>query len=122
MVANVILIQTVGWMSSAFIAVISEIVLFIPFYIGIRRYLARIRWGQILWKQAVSAIPLALLITFLPHRQVLFAIPVGLVLYVVGLVVLSVFDAEERGVVGQILPVNRVRGRITAALNRLAQR
>jgi O-antigen/teichoic acid export membrane protein len=121
-VANVILIQTVGWMSSAFIAVISEIVLFIPFYIGVRRHLARIAWGQIIWKQAVSAIPLALLIAFLPHRQVLFAIPVGLVLYAVGLVVLSVFDKEERGVVGQILPVNRVRGRITAALDRLAQR
>jgi O-antigen/teichoic acid export membrane protein len=107
--ANVILIARFGYMAAAYVAILSEMVLLIPFYVGIRRHLGPLPLMQLAWKQVLSAVPMALLLALLPHRYLLLTLPAGLLLYCLGLVSLRVFDAEERQVVGQVISLQRIR-------------
>jgi O-antigen/teichoic acid export membrane protein len=109
--ANVLLITQIGFIASAYVAIASELALLIPFYVGIRRHLAPIPWARVAWKPLACALPMALLFWLLPGRASLLALPLGLALYLVGLVVLQVFDAEERAVVARVVPLGRLRGR-----------
>lgn len=110
-VANVLLIQRIGFIASAYVAIASELALLIPFYVGIRRHLAPIPWVRVVWKPVACAAPMALLFWLLPGRLSLLGLPVGLVLYLAGLVWLRVFDADERQVVGRVIPIKRLARR-----------
>jgi len=112
--ANVLLIGRFGFMAAAYVAVASELVLLIPFYVGVRRHLARIPWLELAGKQALCALPLGALLVFLPHRQGLLAIPLGLACYGLGMRVLGVLSAEEREVVGRVLPLHRFQAKLAA--------
>ncbi|MHB1295297.1 MAG: oligosaccharide flippase family protein [Anaerolineae bacterium] len=114
--ANLIGLNRFGYIASAYIAIASEIVLLIPFYVGIRRTLAPLPWLSLVWKQAVSAIPMAALVTLLPHRYALVTVPVGLILYALGLFLLHVFDAEEQEVAQRVVPLDRLKARIKRLL------
>jgi len=111
-IANLLLIPRFGYMASAYVAVASELVLLIPFYAGIRRYLASIPWAQLAWKQVVAALPMALMVVLVPARYRPLAIVPGLVAYGVGFWLLKGFDAQEREVVAQVLPLKGVRRRL----------
>ena len=114
-VANTILIGRYGYMAAAYVAVVSEVILLIPFLLGVRRYLASIPWLQILWKQAVSATPMMLLTVILPHRHRPLAVLLGFALYAAGLVLLRAYDAEERQVLRRVVPVQRWLARLRRA-------
>ena len=118
-IANLVLITRFGFMASAYVAVFSELVLLLPFYVGVRRHLARIPWLKLAWKQAASALPLAILVVLLPGRRLLFSLPLGLVLYVVGLGLLGVFDKEEKEAVVRALPLARLKHRLANVWERL---
>ncbi len=55
LVANLLIMPRLGYQSSAALHVLSEIVLFVPFYIGVRRYLGDVGWRQILLKPLLAA-------------------------------------------------------------------
>ncbi|HHX43966.1 MAG TPA: oligosaccharide flippase family protein [Chloroflexi bacterium] len=120
-VGNLLLIPRFGYMASAYVAVASELVLLIPFYAGIRRYLATIPWPQLAWKQALSALPMALLVVLAPPAYRPLTIVPGLVAYAAGFWLLKGFDAQEREVVGRVLPLGGVRRRLRAAVDALAR-
>ncbi len=120
-VGNLVLIPRFGYMASAYVAVASELVLLIPFYAGIRRYLAPIPWPQLAWKQALSALPMALLVVLAPPAYRPLTIVPGLVAYAAGFWLLRGFDAQEREVVGRVLPLGGVRRRLRAAVDALAR-
>ncbi len=107
---NIVLIGQIGFIASAYVAIASELALLIPFYVGIRRHLAPIPWARVAWKPLACAAPMALLFWLLPGRLSLLALPVGLALYLAGLVWLRVFDPEERRVVARVVPLGRLRG------------
>ncbi len=108
-VANIVLISRFGHLAAAYVAIASELALLIPFYVGIRRHLAPIPWGALLWKPWASAAPLALMLWLLPHAYLPLTMPAGLALFGVGLYVLKVFDAGERQALARVLPVKRLR-------------
>ncbi len=110
-ITNIVLITQIGFIASAYVAIASELALLIPFYVGIRRHLAPIPWAQVAWKPLACAAPMALLFWLLPGRLSLLALPVGLALYVAGLVWLRMFDAEERQVVARVIPLGRLTRR-----------
>ncbi len=110
-VMNITLIQRIGFIASAYVAIASELALLIPFYIGIRRHLAPIPWAQVFWKPLVSAAPMALLFWLAPKPLNLLGLPVGLALYLAGLAWLRVFDQEEWQIVEQVLPLRHLRAR-----------
>lgn len=111
LVANILLIGRIGYIAAAYVAIASELALLIPFYIGIRRHLAPIPWVQVVWKPLVCAAPMGLLFWRLPSHQTLLALPIGLALYLAGLVWLKAFDAQERQAVARIVPLGRLAGR-----------
>jgi len=111
-IANVVLIPRVGYIVAAYVAIASELVLLIPFYIGIRRHLMRVPWPALIWRQALCVLPLAALLTALPHRYAPIAILMGLVAYVAGLRLLGVFDARERQALRSVAPVGRIAARL----------
>ncbi|MEA3407130.1 MAG: oligosaccharide flippase family protein [Chloroflexota bacterium] len=111
-VANVVLIRQFGYMAAAYVAVASELALFIPFYVGIRRHLTRMPWLRMAWKQGVSSLPLVLLVTLLPRRYLGLSVLGGLVCYVVGLKAVSMFDEQERALIAGILPAEAIRSAV----------
>ena len=117
-IANVTLIAQVGFMASAYVAVASELALLVPLYLGIRKYLAHMPWFHLTWKQGASALPMALMFLLLPHRYLGLALGAGLVAYIIGLYMLQVFDANEREVVGRVLPLGRLGESIANKLKR----
>ena len=117
-VANLILISRFGYIAAAFVTIASELVLFVPFHMGVRKHLTRIPWRQLAWKQVLSAIPLALMLLLLSHRYVVLSILAGLSLYGAGLSLLRVFDREEAEAVRSVLPLDRLRRGIALALSR----
>ncbi len=114
-IANVILIRRFGYMAAAYVAIASELALFVPFYAGIRHHLARMPWLRMAWKQALLSTPLVLLVTLLPHRYLGLSVLGGLVCYAVGLRAVRMFDEQERSLIARILPMDG----ITDAIGRL---
>lgn len=108
--ANLLFIALYGYMASAYVTVVAELVLLVPFYVGIRRHLAPIPWARLLWRPALSAAPLALLAVLAPDGGRLPALALGLAAYAVGLVLLGALDGEERRMVGRALPLGHRRG------------
>lgn len=114
--ANLFLINRIGYLASAYIAVASELVLLIPFYIGVRRHLARINWLEILWKPVVSVLPMLVLFWFFPGRGNWMGLVIGLPLYFVFTYLLRTFNDEERGIVDRVIPLSKLRAGIAKML------
>ena len=105
--ANLIFITRYGYLAAAYVAIASELALLIPFYIGVRRHLAHVSFVRLSWKQAVSAMPMALMFVILTSHRAL-SLSVGILAYAGGLVLLQVFDRDEMQVVLRALPIRRV--------------
>jgi len=119
--ANLLLISLYGFMASAYVAVISELVLLVPFYIGIRRHLAPIPWLQLIWKETASALPMAALFIIFPHRHRPLTLLAGIILYLAGLALFHVLDREERETVHKVFPWERLMARVAGVLGRRVQ-
>ena len=119
--ANLLLISLYGFMASAYVAVISELVLLVPFYIGIRRHLAPIPWLQLIWKETASALPMAALFIIFPHRHRPLTLLAGIILYLAGLALFHVLDREERETVHKVFPLERLVARVAGVLGRRVQ-
>ncbi|MBC7315854.1 MAG: polysaccharide biosynthesis C-terminal domain-containing protein, partial [Chloroflexi bacterium] len=104
--ANVLLIPRFGYMAAAYVAIASELALLIPFYVGIRKHLAPIPWPRLVWKQWISALPMALLAWALPRRGLPIALFGGLILFGVGLYALRLFDGPERQALRRAFPLS----------------
>jgi len=108
-IANTVLIQQIGYMASAWVAIFSELALLVPFYLGVRRHLAPIPWVRLLWKPAASALPMFLLFLALPRPWNLLAIPLGGALYLALLYGLGALSPEERAIAKRALPGRKFR-------------
>ena len=58
---NVLFIPLFGYVGAALVTILSELCLFIPFHIGIRRHLGPMPWLTLLWKPALGLLVMALL-------------------------------------------------------------
>jgi len=103
-VANVLLLSNWGYIAAAYVAIGSELALFIPFYWGLRRELGPVPWGRLLWRPWLGAVPMLLLFEVLQGPYRALAVSVGLALYTQSLIYWRVFDADERQIIGVLLP------------------
>lgn len=112
--ANVLLIRQFGYMAPAYVTIASEVVLLIPFYVGIRRHLAPVPWARLLWRPLLAAAPMGALLVLRPGGSLLAALLVGFALYLVGVVALRVLAPDERDALAGVIPwrrwVQRMRG------------
>lgn len=113
--ANLVLIRRFGYMASAGVAILSELVLFIPFWVGIRRNLKDVPFLRLAWRQVAAALPMSALLVVLPHRYAPLSLSAGMLLYLVALRVLHAFDAQESAVLRQVLSWQGLRRRMSEA-------
>lgn len=114
LLANLLLIPRFGYPAAAAITILSEVVLFIPFYRSIRKHLGPLPLPSMSWRPAVAAGMLGATMAalrFLPDLVAL--LPAGLV-YVAALLALGAFTEEDRELARRLLP-ERVSRRIGLA-------
>jgi O-antigen/teichoic acid export membrane protein len=103
--ANLIFIPRHGYRASAVITPLSELVLLISFYWRVRRELTSVPWARLFWRPALSTAAMALLVAGLRKSLGLVAvIPLTTLIYLLLLVALGTFGAEDREVWAQLLP------------------
>jgi O-antigen/teichoic acid export membrane protein len=103
--ANLVAIRYFSYVGAAFVTILSEIVLLIPFYYGVRRHLASIPFWSIAWRPTAAAAVMGIALWGLVARtSLLVAVPVAGLLYVVLLVALGALGDDERALLRRLVP------------------
>jgi O-antigen/teichoic acid export membrane protein len=109
--ANLIFLPRYGFVAAAVITIASELFEGAWFYFYLRRKLGNLPWAGWLWRLLVSGgVMVAATYGLWPVQPVL-ALAAGLALYCAGVLGLRAFDAEERAILIEILPLG-VRRRL----------
>ena len=101
--ANLLLIPRYGYAGAAVVTVLSEFSLLIPFYIAVRRHVARLPWVDLVWRQVVAAAGMGATAMLLRHTELVAALLSSLV-YVGLLLALRTFRDPDIQRVMRVLP------------------
>ena len=93
--ANVVFIPIYSYRASALIHLFSELALLLPFYYCLRKHLAPVPWGRLLWRPALAAALMGSLMVLLRDVNPLLTIPLGSLVYLLALILLGTFSEEE---------------------------
>jgi O-antigen/teichoic acid export membrane protein len=110
--ANLVLIDIMGYQASSYVMVASELALLIPFAVGVHRHLAPVPWARLAWKIVLCAAPTALLLAALPHHYRIAGALVGLGIFAVGMWKLEAFTEDERDTLRKALPLKLLRTQV----------
>ena len=110
--ANLLFIPAFSYRASAIITIFSELALLIPFYIGIRNHVGKVNWLDLLWRPVAATGVMALVIWVLDATlsgslgawSFALIIPAALFAYLATLVVTRTFNADDREMLGLLLP------------------
>jgi len=94
-ITNRVFIPIYSYRASALIHLFSELALLLPFYYCLRRHLAPVPWGRLLWRPALAAALMGGLMVLLRDVSLLFTIPLGSLIYLLALILLGTFSQEE---------------------------
>jgi len=94
-VANRVFIPIYSYQASALIHLFSELALFLPFYYCLRKHLAPVSWGRLLWRPALAAALMGGLLVVLRDVSFLLTVPLGGLIYFLALMLLGTFSKEE---------------------------
>lgn len=103
LIANLILIPSFSYQASAVITVLSEVVLFLPFYYAVRKHITSVPWGEIVWRPGAAALGMAATLLLLGQLNFLILIPFSLLVYGGVLLVLGTLQEEERRVLRSLV-------------------
>ncbi len=104
LVANLLLIPTFSYQAAAVTTILSEIVLLLPFYYGVRKHLSAVPWIDLIWRPVVSTLLAGALLWLLRDVSFLLLIPLALAVYAVSLIVTGTFTEEDLTLVKRLLP------------------
>ena len=93
--ANLVFIPIYSYRASALIHLFSELALLLPFYYCLRKHLAPVSWGRLLWRPALAAALMGGLLWLLHDISLLLAVPLGGLVYLLALILLRTFSEEE---------------------------
>jgi O-antigen/teichoic acid export membrane protein len=108
---NAALMPQYGYPATAIIAIFSELVLLIAFYLTLVRALSPVPWLRILWRPALATVLMAGATTALARISALLALLVGVVIYSAALVLLRPLESHERAWIAPLLPM-QLRARL----------
>ncbi len=112
LVANLAVIPQYGFQGAAAVTVLSEIVLFMPFAWGIRRFVGALPWLQLSIRPVVSGAIMAAVLAVAANLSPLLALPASLMAYGGAILALGTFSSEEWAVLMRLLPFQaRLPGR-----------
>jgi len=103
-VANVVFIPIYSYQASALIHLFSELALLLPFYYCLRKHLAPVPWGRMLWRPALAAALMGGLLGLLRDASLLLTVPLGGLVYLLALILLKTFSEEEVALFKSLLP------------------
>ena len=104
LVANLLLIPKFSYQAAAVTTILSEIVLLLPFYYGVRKHLSPIPWVGLAWRPLLSTLFTGLLVWIMRDLTFLLLIPLALATYVGLLVVTGAFSPEDVALMKSLLP------------------
>jgi O-antigen/teichoic acid export membrane protein len=104
LIANLLLIPTFSYQASAVITILSEIVLLLPFYYGVRKHLSSIPWIGLAWRPLLSTLLTGALLWVLRDLTFLLLIPLALATYLGLLIVTGTFSPEDVALIKSMLP------------------
>jgi O-antigen/teichoic acid export membrane protein len=110
LVANLLLIPAFSYQAAAVTTILSEIVLLLPFYYGIRKHLSGIPWLSLTWRPILSTMITGAFLWLLRDFTFLLLIPASLAIYIGCLIVTGTFTPEDISLMKQLLPA-RLRPR-----------
>ncbi len=93
--ANVVFIPIYSYQASALIHLFSELALLLPFYYCLRKHLAPVSWGKLLWRPTLAAALMGGLLVLLREASLLLTVPLSVLIYVLALILLRTFSEEE---------------------------
>jgi len=114
--ANLVLIPSYGYRAAAAVHIFSEAALLVPFYAGVRKHLSPIPWLRLCWRPAVAAAAAGLVSWLVAGRSSLLAALLGASVYLALLVVLGAFDAEDRALLAEVIPLRALLARLRQSL------
>lgn len=104
-IANLAAIPSFGYVGAAFVTILSEVVLLIPFYYSVRQNLASVPFWSIAWRPALSSAIMGIALwVMLPRVGLLVSIPVAGILYVIILIASGALGEDERALLRRALP------------------
>ncbi len=104
-IANLLVIPPLSYVGAALTTILSEIVLLIPFYYGVRQNLAAVPFLAIAWQPVVASGVMGLALWWLIAQVgVLLAVPLAGIVYVVVLLALGAVGQDERALLQRMLP------------------
>ena len=107
LIANLLLMPRFGYQASALLHTAAELMLFVPFVIGLQRQIGRLDWWGLVGKPLAAVACAAPLVALLLPVSRLAALVGALLVYGIAIWRLRLFDAEEREA---LAPVLRRRG------------
>lgn len=102
-ILNVFLIPSYGIEGAAITLLFVEIMLFVCSYWFFRKYIASIPWIRLLGKPFLAAVLMGGVVFMLREQSIVLTIPVGFVVYLVFLLLIHVFDGEDKKIILQLL-------------------
>lgn len=105
-VANLAFIPPFGYPAAAFITILSELVLFVPFYWGVRQHVGTVPWGEVLLRPTLAALVMTATLWAARPVSFLISLPLAGVVYLGGLLVLGAITEEDRRVLRRLVPGN----------------
>jgi len=104
LVANLLLIPAYSYQAAAFTTIISEVVLLLPFYYGVRKHLSSIPWLRLTWRPLLSTLLAGAFLWLLRDLTFLVLLPGSLAVYLTCLIVTGTFTQDDLSLIRQILP------------------
>ncbi|MCC7105055.1 MAG: oligosaccharide flippase family protein [Chloroflexi bacterium] len=99
LVANLLLIPAFGYLAAAMVTVASEVVLLVPFWIGVRELLSARALVALAWRPALAAAVMAGVVLWVRAFNPWLAIPLGALAYLTVLLAIGFVTPEERRIV-----------------------
>lgn len=94
-VANLVFIPSYSYQASALIHLFSELALLLPFYYCLRKHMAPVPWGRLLWRPFLAAALMGALMVLWRGVSPLLTVPMGSLVYLLALILLGTFSQEE---------------------------
>lgn len=106
-IANLIAIPLFSFRGAAVVTIVSELVLLLPFYYGVRKHLGPLPWASLLWQPLLAAAAMAGVMGLLRGLSWLVLVPIGIVVYVVVLALSGAFRQPDMDVLRALIPARK---------------
>lgn len=114
-VGNILVIPGFGYVGAAIVTILSEFSLLFPFYYSVKRHVGIVPWFSIFGGPVVALAVMGGAVASLTYvgLNLWLSVGVGVLVYLLALFLTGVFRHEDMDVIEKVLPLQRVRRRLS---------